>query len=124
MAVQYALQRPPTPPQLLALLVSLALSIALARPRAYSLKIARGDDGVLRRTGAWVTLGWWVAVIAARVALGVIIPRLLGADPTSSAAFSMSTMLFSLGISLVAQAHFLERRLRSTGLRTPRVAIA
>lgn len=99
----------------LSFVLGLAVSFALAKPRADSLRVWRTADGTLMRRGTWRTLLWWVAVFAARLAIGAVVPVLVGVPRAEASAFSSVSILVSVAATLAAQQWFLQRRIARGG---------
>lgn len=93
-------------------IAGLLVATAIAWPRAESMRVWREPDGSLMRQGTLRTVGWWAVAIAGHVVTAFAGPLLFGEKAHGFGGFDSATVLVYLGVSLGAQAWFLERRLR------------
>lgn len=101
-----------TPGEVAGLIAGLLVATIVAWPRAESMRVWREPDGTWMRQGNLRTIGWWAVAIAGHVVTAFAGPLMFGEKTHGFGGFDSATMLVYLGVSLGAQAWFLERRLR------------
>jgi len=99
-----------TPKDITFLLISVALSVVLGAARGVTIELYP-QQGELWQRYRGITVGLWIALIAAKLIL-IAIASAAGA----SAGGGTSSLLLTLGVSLLAEAAIVGPRARSTGL--------
>ncbi|MDF0529181.1 hypothetical protein P0W64_01090 [Tsukamurella sp. 8F] len=98
----------PSVGEVCAAVLGLAVALALAYPRAASLRVYRTPDGTLMRRGTAATVALWLIAIGAHIAIDAVVPLAFG-DHGRGGLAGVTLMLY-LAIALGAQAVFLRRR--------------
>lgn len=93
-----------------AFLVGLVLATALAWPRARSMRVFRQGGRWMTR-GTWVTVVWWLALLAGHVATVFLFAWFSGHTPHSPTGLDQDGLLVVLAVSLGLQAYVRGRRI-------------
>ncbi|TWE11318.1 hypothetical protein [Rudaeicoccus suwonensis] len=98
--------------EIAALVVGLLLAVAIAWPRAHSMKVWRDADGRWFKRGTPMTIVWWAVLMVSHVAVTIAVPAAFGEKVSGFSAFDGATIMVFLGVSLAAQALFTEHHLQ------------
>lgn len=98
--------------QVLVTLIGLAVTLAMAWPRARSMRVWQDADGTWMRRGTALTLAWWIVSFALRFGVTVA-ARLLVPGVADSSALTMPLILVAVAASLALQNHLVAQRTRS-----------
>lgn len=87
-----------------AVLLGFVVAVAIAVPRAHSMRIYRNTSGIMVRKGTAVTVVLWFAAIAAHVALSIGVPVVFGEGVGHGlSGLDGATLLIYLAVSLGVQ---------------------